>query len=436
MICIICFVLFVLQHSAVISEEYCSISIPTIEAASACPKNEIELLNAKGRKRCDFMANSQTCSEPNNFTYHCVLNTWMNATIEVCAPEIYSQGYCVRFDKGGARLQEIYEKDCTHFLKPCSTRFLSSDVLHYVQCTENITNITNTENSTVNDENRLTIYLLVALAILVIAVAVIGFVVYHIYHRKMTDRTTIKELKERAVLLEQSNGVGQNDNQNMKTAQVNGRHNVGKVIPGSQDHSNNENKKSNHDVTIDNIVPDQSDTVGRNQRMESAQVIVEGKFADWQIPIELEQGSQNLTNKGDMKSNQDVPIDDKEPLNQSNTVGRYVNPKMEFAQVIVDDLWIEEKELSGSQDAAHNIKNFEEVMQKFSIDFVDILLDNDVKCLDKFCSMTEEQFGKMGLNFGQKLKCIQAAKELRKPYTFDLQTTLMQGTYLCTNDEK
>lgn len=50
-----------------------------------------------------------------------------------------------------------------------------------------------------------------------------------------------------------------------------------------------------------------------------------------------------------MKSNQDVPIDDKEPLNQSNTVGRYVNPKMEFAQVIVDDLWIEEKELSGSQ---------------------------------------------------------------------------------------
>lgn len=75
-------------------------------------------------------------------------------------------------------------------------------------------------------------------------------------------------------------------------------------------------------------------------------------------------------------------------------------------------------------------------MQKFSIDFVDILLDNDVKCLDKFCSMTEEQFGKMGLNFGQKLKCIQAAKELRKPYTFDLQTTLMQGTYLCTNDEK
>lgn len=59
------------------------------------------------------------------------------------------------------------------------------------------------------------------------------------------------------------------------------------------DHSNNENKKSNHDVTIDNIVPDQSDTVGRNQRMESAQVIVEGKFADWQIPIELEQWSQS-----------------------------------------------------------------------------------------------------------------------------------------------
>lgn len=67
-------------------------SITTLNDVSECPTNEIELSHAKRRKACEHLANIQSCTKPNNFTYHCVFNTWLNATVEVCAPEIPSQG--------------------------------------------------------------------------------------------------------------------------------------------------------------------------------------------------------------------------------------------------------------------------------------------------------------------------------------------------------
>lgn len=67
-------------------------SLTTLNVVSGCPTNELELSHAKQRKKCEHVANIQSCTKPNNFTYHCVLNTWTNATVEVCAPEMFSQG--------------------------------------------------------------------------------------------------------------------------------------------------------------------------------------------------------------------------------------------------------------------------------------------------------------------------------------------------------
>lgn len=66
--------------------------MPTVEKMSSCPSNEDELLLAKRRKPCEYLAEIQHCTHPEKFKYHCVLNTWGNTTVEVCAPEIISQG--------------------------------------------------------------------------------------------------------------------------------------------------------------------------------------------------------------------------------------------------------------------------------------------------------------------------------------------------------
>lgn len=63
-----------------------------MQTVTSCPSTNAELSIAKERKQCKRLAYIQTCSKPEKFKYHCVLNTWENETIEVCAPERFSQG--------------------------------------------------------------------------------------------------------------------------------------------------------------------------------------------------------------------------------------------------------------------------------------------------------------------------------------------------------
>lgn len=129
-------IIFINQHRAISTEEQCYVSLATIETMSSCPSNEAELHLAKKRKPCEHIAEIQNCTERDKFKYHCVLNAWENKTVAVCAPEIISKGFCLKFDEVGARLQELYDRDCTNHSKPCKTRFSSSNVLHYLQCND------------------------------------------------------------------------------------------------------------------------------------------------------------------------------------------------------------------------------------------------------------------------------------------------------------
>lgn len=86
------FILYTTQHRPISAEEQCWVSLPTIETKSSCPSNEAELRLAKRRKPCEHIAEIQNCTERDKFKYHCVLNTWRNKTVEVCAAEIISQG--------------------------------------------------------------------------------------------------------------------------------------------------------------------------------------------------------------------------------------------------------------------------------------------------------------------------------------------------------
>lgn len=65
----------------------CNESLPTVQKVTHCPRNFTELQLAVKRKRCDALANIQTCVDPKKFVYHCLVNQQTDGFVEVCAPE-------------------------------------------------------------------------------------------------------------------------------------------------------------------------------------------------------------------------------------------------------------------------------------------------------------------------------------------------------------
>lgn len=57
-----------------------------------CPTTKQEWETAAKRKNCDKIATQQTCSVPEKFVYHCVINGFQNETLEVCAPQKLVKG--------------------------------------------------------------------------------------------------------------------------------------------------------------------------------------------------------------------------------------------------------------------------------------------------------------------------------------------------------
>lgn len=54
-----------------------------MEIVDDCPVSEEEWRKAATRKNCSAYASQ--CDKPDRFVYHCVINTFVNETLEVCA---------------------------------------------------------------------------------------------------------------------------------------------------------------------------------------------------------------------------------------------------------------------------------------------------------------------------------------------------------------
>ncbi|XP_078333802.1 uncharacterized protein LOC111099536 isoform X3 [Crassostrea virginica] len=60
-----------------VNADDCIVSKSTVKKVKSCPQNAEEWGNAADKKGCEKVNNS--------FIYHCVMNTWRNETVEVCA---------------------------------------------------------------------------------------------------------------------------------------------------------------------------------------------------------------------------------------------------------------------------------------------------------------------------------------------------------------
>lgn len=62
----------------------------------------------------------------------------------------------------------------------------------------------------------------------------------------------------------------------------------------------------------------------------------------------------------------------------------------------------------------YNLEIFFQTMERFELDdIMNTLIEHGVDCVETFCSMTESDFKEIGLNIGQRRKCILAAEHIK-----------------------
>lgn len=77
-----CCIIYHFQVSRAITNS-CPVSKETIRIVEDCPDSLEKWTEAAARKNCE--ANASRCDEPERLMYHCVINAFINQTLEVCA---------------------------------------------------------------------------------------------------------------------------------------------------------------------------------------------------------------------------------------------------------------------------------------------------------------------------------------------------------------
>lgn len=158
----------------------CSVSRSTVQFVDDCPDTEEKWREAAVRKNCTAYASQ--CDKPDSLVYHCVINAYVNQTLEVCAySRIIVLGYCTEYSLGGNIIQPSFVANCTQFAEnPCPVGYQSTDAFKYPGC-YGLTKKTTSATDVNNDEGSskdLWLPILIVLVCLVL-VAVIGITFRH-----------------------------------------------------------------------------------------------------------------------------------------------------------------------------------------------------------------------------------------------------------------
>lgn len=123
-----------LAHTRVTVGRYCTWSNQTVQKVESCPVTKEELIKRREVKKCHLLSQKQNCTKPFNFKYHCVMNEFEDAFVEVCAPAYIINGFCTEYNIIGGRIQLHYDIKCTDVKPPCARRYISTDAYLYKGC--------------------------------------------------------------------------------------------------------------------------------------------------------------------------------------------------------------------------------------------------------------------------------------------------------------
>nr|XP_022292944.1 uncharacterized protein LOC111103775 [Crassostrea virginica] len=112
----------------------CTISAKTVKPVDRCPTTEEDWRKAAVVKNCSAYAS--LCNDSKTYVYHCLVNAYVNQTVEVCAIQInIVGGFCPLFSSFQKKLQSNYETNCTIFpSKPCPEVYISYKVYKFPDC--------------------------------------------------------------------------------------------------------------------------------------------------------------------------------------------------------------------------------------------------------------------------------------------------------------
>ena len=91
----------------------CESSRSTLEYVDQCPKTKSEWDKAAAKKDC--MSIRQNCSSSGEFVFHCLINPWENATVEVCALRVNIIGNDLTILLQNIYIYKILYKTHTYF---------------------------------------------------------------------------------------------------------------------------------------------------------------------------------------------------------------------------------------------------------------------------------------------------------------------------------
>nr|XP_022290063.1 uncharacterized protein LOC111101754 [Crassostrea virginica] len=114
----------------------CSISRQTVRVVDRCPQTKEEWKEAAERKNCS--AYTHHCTYPRKLLYHCVVNPYVNETLEVCAiRKNIIGGLCTEYSIRGNVIQPNENRNCTKFKpNPCPNFYRSNKAFEYPGCYE------------------------------------------------------------------------------------------------------------------------------------------------------------------------------------------------------------------------------------------------------------------------------------------------------------
>lgn len=132
----IAIILFLTVKKIKASSYSCDETKKTVVIVDGCPNSAEKWREAAANKNCS--ANANQCTEPGKFVYHCVINAFVNQTLELCA---YAQnivsGYCTEYNERGNLIQSSIGTSCKTFnVKPCPTFYRSNEAYKYTGCYE------------------------------------------------------------------------------------------------------------------------------------------------------------------------------------------------------------------------------------------------------------------------------------------------------------
>lgn len=138
------------------SSDFCNVTRSTKKVVPDCPDSVDKWKEASERKNCTQYASQ--CSEPEKLEYHCVINPFINETLEVCAYGQYIiSGHCPEYSSSGNLIQPNLNTNCMNFSsKPCPVAYKSTEAYKYPGCYDLTKKTTVTEQTSTKSDPKFT----------------------------------------------------------------------------------------------------------------------------------------------------------------------------------------------------------------------------------------------------------------------------------------